>query len=311
MKDTAGPPDSENASTATAAGPPDSENASTATAAGPPDSEPEWSPDGQPSSWDEDAVLQYLKDLPPLSVRVRICKEQGKPYAPEELWRPLTNLLVPIIARAALGPSTLTMSKLHNAHPKMAEEIGTNKFVRWVVNCVGDRAGWGSDICVRSLRQDDLDDMITAIEVGVRDAIVLGKPLKQPVNLVEFKKLWTFFAEAMMEMKAGLGTEENWPDVSVLRGNLRAPQRHYNGREWYVAARRMAYVRIRHEVSKTYAVLDESHEDRALLHFVFGRNRTAVDAAEQAETPDDGSEKPKAMLELPDVVFRLVCRMLE
>ena len=29
----------------------------------------------------------------------------------------------------------------------------------------------------------------------------------------------------------------------------------------YAAARRMAYVRIRHEVSKTYAVLDEGHED--------------------------------------------------
>ena len=26
---------------------------------------------------------------------------------------------------------------------------------------------------------------------------------------------------------------------------------------------------------------------------------------------EDGAEKPKAMLELPDVVFRLVCRFLE
>ena len=56
----------------------------------------------------------------------------------------------------------------------------------------------------------------------------------------------------------------------------------------------MAYVRIRHEVSKTYAVLDEGHDDRELLHFVFGRN----------------SDETKAMLELPDVVFRLVCRFL-
>ena len=80
----------------------------------------------------------------------------------------------------------------------------------------------------------------------------------------------------------------------------------------------MAYVRIRHEVSKTYAVLDEGHDDRALLHLVFGRNRAAaVDAAAPSpgerleEAADDGSEKPKAMLELPDVVFRLVCRFLE
>ena len=47
----------------------------------------------------------------------------------------------------------------------------------------------------------------------------------------------------------------------------------------YAAARRMPYVRIRHEVSKTYAVLDEGLGDRALLHFLFGRNRVAVDAA--------------------------------
>ena len=41
----------------------------------------------------------------------------------------------------------------------------------------------------------------------------------------------------------------------------------------YAAAQRMAYVRIRHEVSRAYKVLDERHDDRALLHFVFGRNR--------------------------------------
>ena len=87
----------------------------------------------------------------------------------------------------------------------------------------------------------------------------------------------------------------------------------------YAAACRMAYVRIRHEVSKTYAVLDEGHDDRALLHFLFGRNRAAVDvAADEAVDSaawtglnDDGSENPKAMQELPDVVFRLVCRYLE
>ena len=85
----------------------------------------------------------------------------------------------------------------------------------------------------------------------------------------------------------------------------------------YAAACRMAYVRIRHEVSKTHAVLDEGHDDRALLHLVFGRNRATVDAAGSSpgdvldEAFDACFEKPKAMLELPDVVFRLVCRMLE
>ena len=80
----------------------------------------------------------------------------------------------------------------------------------------------------------------------------------------------------------------------------------------------MAYVRIRHEVSTTYAILDEGHDDRALLHLVFGRNRATVDAAPAPshgdvleEAAEAGPEKPKAMLELPDVVFRLVCRMLE
>jgi len=86
----------------------------------------------------------------------------------------------------------------------------------------------------------------------------------------------------------------------------------------YVAACRMAYVRIRHEVSKTYAVLPESNKHRELLHLVFGRNRAVVaDAAAPSqgerveEAADDGSEKPKAMLELPDVVFRLVIRFLD
>ena len=84
----------------------------------------------------------------------------------------------------------------------------------------------------------------------------------------------------------------------------------------YAAACRMAYVRIRHEVSKTYAVLEEGHDDRALLHLVFGRNRATVDVAADeavdsaAWTGLNETEEPKAMLELPDVVFRLVCRFL-
>ena len=89
------------------------------------------------------------------------------------------------------------------------------------------------------------------------------------------------------------------------------------GYRQYAAARRMPYVRIRHEVSSAYLVLDEGHDDRALLHLVFGRNRAAVvDAAAVShgerleEAAEDGAEKSKAMHELPDAVFSLVCRFL-
>ena len=81
----------------------------------------------------------------------------------------------------------------------------------------------------------------------------------------------------------------------------------------YAATRRMAYVRIRHEVSKTYAMLPKTkklRKLRALLHFVFGRNRDVVGTA-AAEASGDGFEKPEAMQVLPDDVFALVCRMLE
>jgi len=83
----------------------------------------------------------------------------------------------------------------------------------------------------------------------------------------------------------------------------------------------MVYVRIRHEVSRDYLVLDEGHDDRALLHLVFGRNRVAViddasggqleEASVKGSEKLEGSKKLKAMQELPDVVFRLVCRMLQ
>jgi len=186
-------------------------------------------------------------------------------------------------------------------------------------------------------------------------------------------------------------------DISRVGGHHDTARLLFNiesagGWRLYAVACRMAYVRIRHEVSKTYAVLEEGHDDRALLHFVFGRNRTVVGAAaptshgerleeasedggaekretrgnEEAGTASEsseairamsvkqlkaaakergvslvgclekadiitavlaadvagpshaeeeasgnGSEKPKAMLELPDFVFRLVCRFLE
>ena len=103
----------------------------------------------------------------------------------------------------------------------------------------------------------------------------------------------------------------NHPDTARLLSDIDSA----GGWRPYAAACRMAYVRIRHEVSKTYAVLDEGHDDRALLHFMFGRNRAAVDAAAEVDSATwtglNETEEPKAMLELPDVVFRLVCRFLE
>ena len=76
---------------------------------------------------------------------------------------------------------------------------------------------------------------------------------------------------------------------------------------------------IRHEASATYKVLPKTkslRKLRALLHFVFGRNRAVLDTA----APSDGgrpkaaaegrSEKPEAMQVLPDDVFALVCRFL-
>jgi len=85
----------------------------------------------------------------------------------------------------------------------------------------------------------------------------------------------------------------------------------------YIALQRMAYILIRHEVSATYKILPKTkklRKLRALLHFVFGRNREAVSAAapshgERLEAAaEDGSEN--AMQVLPDDVFALLCRML-
>jgi len=79
----------------------------------------------------------------------------------------------------------------------------------------------------------------------------------------------------------------------------------------YIALQRMAYILIRHEVSSMYKVLPKKkslRKLRALLHFVFGRNRATVGAAPSHS--DDGPEKPKAMQVLPDDVFALLCRFL-
>ena len=69
----------------------------------------------------------------------------------------------------------------------------------------------------------------------------------------------------------------------------------------YVAARRMQYVLIRLQVSKTYAVLPEDHEDRALLHFLFGCNRDTVEVASGED--DQAADPPTPMATLPDDLF--------
>ena len=63
----------------------------------------------------------------------------------------------------------------------------------------------------------------------------------------------------------------------------------------------MAYVLIRHEVSRTYKKLPKKKKLlklRALYHLVFGRNKVNEDEAE------------RPMLTLPDALFREVCKWL-
>lgn len=58
----------------------------------------------------------------------------------------------------------------------------------------------------------------------------------------------------------------------------------------------MEWARLRHVVSRSFAVLDEAHPDRELLHFVLGRNRV---------------DEEKPMLALPTVLFNEVIKFLE
>jgi len=76
----------------------------------------------------------------------------------------------------------------------------------------------------------------------------------------------------------------------------------------YAAASRMALVRIRHTVSKTYKVLPEGHRDRELYHFLFGRNKVKNEGEAAAE---DDAEAEGPALVLPDEVFRLVVKYVE
>ena len=76
----------------------------------------------------------------------------------------------------------------------------------------------------------------------------------------------------------------------------------------YVAARRMRYVRIRHEVSSTYTVLPDDHKLRELYHFVFGKNEVLVanDGAEARRV----AKRADSMMTLPGDLFAHILRML-
>ena len=65
----------------------------------------------------------------------------------------------------------------------------------------------------------------------------------------------------------------------------------------YTAGLRLPYARIRHKVGKTYAVLDEGHEDRELLHFVFGKNGVV-------------GEEPTSMHTAPAEIFGSIIQWL-
>jgi len=55
-------------------------------------------------------------------------------------------------------------------------------------------------------------------------------------------------------------------------------------RRYAAGCRMLVYVRtFRHEVSKTYTVLDEAHDDGRLLYLVFGKNKVLT--SRQQETP--------------------------
>ena len=82
----------------------------------------------------------------------------------------------------------------------------------------------------------------------------------------------------------------------------------------YVAACRMAYVRIRHKVSSTYLVLPETFGGgpklRELLHFMFGKNKVLAGGGQEEARRTRAQVRRSAMLTMPDAVFTEVCRFL-
>jgi len=134
--------------------------------------------------------------------------------------------------------------------------------------------------------------------------------------------------------------DESALDVAEMNGNDDVAQllcmvETAGGWSKYVASNRMPYVRIRHEISRTHTVLEEGHDDRELLHFLFGRNKAELpppppraknlydtmveddlgsykpfvfgQAANKVAVDDEAAEnKQPVMFVLPDAVFALV-----
>ena len=69
-----------------------------------------------------------------------------------------------------------------------------------------------------------------------------------------------------------LARQQGHHDTARLLSDIEAA----GGWRQYAAECRMAYVLVRHAVGKTHAVLDEGHDDRELLHFLFGKTEVLV-----------------------------------
>ena len=103
----------------------------------------------------------------------------------------------------------------------------------------------------------------------------------------------------------GVAKERDRNDVAHLIFGIQAA----GGWQKYVAARRMEYIRIRHTVGQTYAVVPKgSAKLKDLYHFVFGRNEVLPTS--------DGEHEAKVLksgwrLTLPLELFARVIGYLE
>ena len=80
----------------------------------------------------------------------------------------------------------------------------------------------------------------------------------------------------------------------------------------YVAARRFAYVRIRHKVSSTYALVPKgSAKLIALYHFLFGKTWVPGGAGDGQEPPNKLVKAGAPTLTVPSAVFRYILGYLD
>ena len=104
-----------------------------------------------------------------------------------------------------------------------------------------------------------------------------------------------------------LAIEERKFDVAFLLENVATA----GGWRKYVAARRMAYVRIRHQVSDTYKTAKGPKKLVALLHFLFGKNRVGPSAGQGAEAKAKAAKTEVEGQTAPTDVFRKICTYLD